>query len=142
MGYSSSTRGGLMLELDLEHYDFSATSTSLIRPTEGTMVARLAPRIEVRRGAALELPHILVLIDDPAHTVIEPLAAARDALPTLYDTELMGGGGRVVGRAVDAARAARVVQALQALADPRAFAARYGVSAQTAPMLFAMGDGN
>jgi hypothetical protein len=54
-----------MLELDLEHYDFAADSTSLIRPTEGTIVARLAPRIEVRRGAELELPHILVLIDDP-----------------------------------------------------------------------------
>ena len=60
------TRRGLMLELDLEHYDFSASSTSLIRPTEGTIVERLAPRIEVRRGAELELPHILVLIDDPA----------------------------------------------------------------------------
>ena len=65
-------RRGLMLELDLEHYDFSPDSTSLIRPTEGTMVERLAPRIEVRRGAELELPHILVLIDDPACTVIEP----------------------------------------------------------------------
>ncbi|HOM14947.1 MAG TPA: DUF1015 family protein, partial [Rubrivivax sp.] len=54
------TRRGLMLELDLEHYDFSATSKSLTRPTEGTIVERLAPRIEVRRGAALELPHILV----------------------------------------------------------------------------------
>ena len=58
------TRRGLMLELDLEHYDYSAASRSLIRPTEGTIVARLAPRIEVRRGAELELPHILVLIDD------------------------------------------------------------------------------
>jgi hypothetical protein len=74
------TRRGLLLELDLEHYDYSATSTSLIRPTEGTIVARLAPRIEVRRGAELELPHILVLIDDPGRTVIEPLAAARATL--------------------------------------------------------------
>ena len=68
-------RRGLMLELDLEHYDFSASSTSLIRPTEGTIVERLAPRIEVRRGAELELPHVLVLIDDPQRTVIEPIAA-------------------------------------------------------------------
>ena len=75
------TRRGLMLELDLEHYDFSRDSTSLIRPTEGTIVERLAPRIEVRRGAELELPHILVLIDDPACTVIEPLAATRASLP-------------------------------------------------------------
>ena len=61
----SRIRRGLMLELDLEHYDFGRSSASLIRPTEGTIVERLAPRIAVRRGAELELPHILVLIDDP-----------------------------------------------------------------------------
>jgi len=136
------TRRGLMLELDLEHYDFSAGSTSLIRPTEGTIVARLAPRIEVRRGAELELPHILVLIDDPACTVIEPIAAARDSLEPLYDTELMLGGGRVVGHAVSAAQSERAVEALRALANPQAFATRYGVLAGTPPMLFAVGDGN
>jgi hypothetical protein len=136
------TRRGLMLELDLEHYDFSPTSTSLIRPTEGTIVARLAPRIAVRRDAALELPHILVLIDDPQGTVIEPLAAARDALAPLYDTPLMLGGGHVAGYAVDDAHAQRAVQALQALAAPAVFAQRYGVPPGTPPMLFAVGDGN
>jgi hypothetical protein len=136
------TRRGLMLELDLEHYDFGPGSTSLIRPTEGTIVARLAPRIEVRRGAELELPHILVLIDDPQHTVIEPIAAARAALAPLYDSELMQGGGHVAGFAVSAALADRAVRALNALADPQAFAARYGVPTGTPPMLFAVGDGN
>jgi hypothetical protein len=136
------TRRGLMLELDLEHYDYSSGSTSLIRPTEGTMVARLAPRIEVRRGAELEVPHILVLIDDPGGTVIEPLGAARGMLPRLYDTELMCGGGHVAGYAVDDAHGERALQALRALADPQAFASRYGVSAGTPVMLFAMGDGN
>jgi hypothetical protein len=136
------TRRGLMLELDLEHYDFSADSTSLIRPTEGTMVARLAPRIAVRRGAPLELPHILVLIDDPADTVIGPLARVRDALPPLYATDLMRGGGHVAGRAVNGGHAAQAVAALRALADPRTFAARYGVRDDAPPMLFAMGDGN
>ena len=136
------TRRGLMLELDLEHYDYGSGSHSLIRPTEGTMVARLAPRIEVRRGAPLELPHILVLIDDVAQTVIEPLAAVRDALPKLYDTELMLGGGHVSGRAVDGEPIARALQALHALADPQAFASRYGVAPGTPVMLFAMGDGN
>jgi hypothetical protein len=136
------TRRGLMLELDLEHYDYSAASTSLIRPTEGTIVERLAPRIEVRREAALELPHILVLIDDPQHTVIEPVAAGRDALTPLYDTPLMGGGGRVSGHALSAAQGAQVERALQALAEPQAFSARYAVPAGTPPMLFAVGDGN
>jgi hypothetical protein len=106
------------------------------------MVARLAPRIEVRRGAALELPHILVLIDDPDGTVIEPLASARAALPQLYETELMCGGGFVAGYAADGVHSARAVQALRALADPQAFAARYSVPADTPVMLFAMGDGN
>lgn len=136
------TRRGLMLELDLEHYDYGERSTSLIRPTEGTIVARLAPRIAVRRGAPLELPHILVLIDDPGRTVIEPLAAVRAAQPPLYATELMGGGGQLAGYAVDGAHGQRAVQALRALADPQAFAARYGVPVGTPPMLFAMGDGN
>ena len=136
------TRRGLMIELDLEHYDFSAGSTSLIRPTEGTIVARLAPRIAVRRGAELELPHVLVLIDDPDGTVIEPVAAAREALAPLYDTELMLGGGHVAGYAVDDGCGARAVQALSALAQPQVFARRYGVDPQTPPMLFAVGDGN
>ena len=136
------TRRGLLLELDLEHYDFSAASTSLIRPTEGTIVARLAPRIEVRREADLELPHVQVLIDDPGRTVIEPIAAARGELQPLYATELMLGGGHVAGFAVDAAIAERALQALDALARPEAFAERYDVPLTTPVMLFAVGDGN
>jgi len=138
----SRVRRGLMLELDLEHYDYSAESTSLIRPTEGTMVARLAPRIAVRSGAELELPHILVLLDDPEDTVIGPLAAQRASLAPLYDTELMLGGGHVSGFAVDAARGRQVEQALAALGEPAACARRYGLPDGSPPMLFAMGDGN
>jgi len=140
------TRRGLMLELDLEHYDFSANSTSLIRPTEGTIVSRLAPRIEVRREAELELPHILVLIDDPERTVIEPIAAeveARRAMQgPLYETDLMLGGGRVAGFAVDGRRAEAACAALSALAEPAVVARRYDVPEGTPPMLFAVGDGN
>lgn len=123
-------RQGLMLELDLEHYDYSPGTTSLIRPTEGTIVERLAPRIEVRRDAELELPHVLVLIDDPQHTVIEPLAATT--LQPLYDGALMLGGGRVAGFALDAAAQARALQALAAL----------GTNVGGAPLRFAVGDGN
>jgi hypothetical protein len=136
------TRRGLMLELDLEHYDFGSGSTSLIRPTEGTIVERLAPRIEVRSGAELELPHILVLIDDPARTVIEPIGAACAVLPKLYESDLMLDGGHVVGFAVAGAAIDHAVEALCALGRPQAFAARYGVPPETPPMLFAVGDGN
>ncbi len=136
------TRRGLMLELDLEHYDYSPTSTSLIRPTEGTIVERIAPRVAVRRGAALELPHVMVLIDDPQGTVIEPLAREHAALAPLYETELMASGGHLRGLAIDPARAARLTQALVALAQPRAFAQRHGVAVDTPVMLFPVGDGN
>jgi len=135
-------RRGLMLELDLEHYDHAPTSTSLIRPTEGTIVERIAPRVAVRQGAELELPHILVLIDDPECTVIEPLVDQRARLKPLYDTPLMQGGGRVAGLALDANAQAHVAQALQALGDGAAFAARHGLPPDTPPMLFAVGDGN
>jgi hypothetical protein len=135
-------RRGLMLELDLEHYDHAPTSTSLIRPTEGTIVERIAPRVEVRQGAELELPHILVLIDDPGRTVIEPLAALRARLKPLYDTPLMQGGGRVAGLAPDADAQAQALRSLDALADGAAFAARHGLPPGTPPMLFAVGDGN
>ena len=71
------TRHGLMLALDLEQYDYSQGSASLIRATEGTILERIPPRVRIRSGAPLELPHILVLIDDPGRTVIEPLVAGR-----------------------------------------------------------------
>ena len=134
------TRKGLILALDLECYDFTKGSTSLIRATEGTIVERLPPRIKIREGAPLELPHILVLIDDPARTVIEPLAAARDLLEKLYDFDLMFDSGHLTGYAVP--DESGVIAALRALARPEVFAAKYGVSPDLPVLLFAMGDGN
>ena len=81
----------IILCLDLERYDYNKGSSSLIRATEGTIVDRLPPRIKIRQGAAMELPHILVLIDDPNHTVIEPLGADKAKLEKLYDFDLMLG---------------------------------------------------
>ncbi|HEY3473541.1 MAG TPA: DUF1015 domain-containing protein, partial [Anaerolineales bacterium] len=89
------TRNGIVLCLDLEAYDYTRGSSSLIRATEGTIVDRLPPRIRIREGATLELPHILVLIDDPNRTVIEPLTAAKSSLEKLYDFELMLGSGHL-----------------------------------------------
>jgi len=136
------TRHGLMLCLDLECYDYRAGSASLIRATEGTIVDRLPPRIKIREQAALELPHILVLIDDPTHSVIEPLTAAKATFEPLYDTELMQGGGHLAGFAVAQAAQQRVADALRELARPTNFAARYGVNEKCPVLLFAMGDGN
>lgn len=137
------TRHGIMLALDLEHYDFSKGSTSLIRATEGTILERIPPRVRIRSGAPLELPHILVLIDDPERTVIEPLVAAGAGLPVLYDFDLMLGSGHLTGRFVDdPALAERVMAALARLAEPEVFAAKYGLPPGHPVMTFAMGDGN
>lgn len=136
-------RHGIMLALDLEQYDFSKDSTSLIRATEGTILERIPPRVRIRSGAPLELPHILVLIDDPERTIIEPLVAARAQLRPLYDFDLMLDSGHLTGHLVDdASLQAQMLEALAALAAPEAFARKYGLDPGRAVLLFAMGDGN
>jgi hypothetical protein len=139
---AGKTRRGLVLAFDLECYDYNKGSSSLIRATEGTIVDRLPPRMKIREGAALELPHILVLIDDPGRTVIEEADAAKPNLQKLYDFDLMLGSGYLTGYAVNQALEDKIVAALRTLAEPRAFAARYGIDADKPVLLFAMGDGN
>lgn len=135
-----ATRTGLMMALDLEAYDYAKGSTTLIRASEGTIVSRIPPRLKIREGAPIELPHILVLIDDPERTVIEPLAAKKDKLKRLYRTDLMLDGGHITGHLVHAEEDIRgVLSALAVLKDETRFAETYG---GRAPMLFAMGDGN
>jgi hypothetical protein len=136
------TRKGILLCLDLECYDYTTGSTSLIRATEGTIVERLPPRMKIRQGAALELPHILVLIDDPERTVIEPVGAAKGKLENLYDFDLMLGSGHLTGYPVNTVLENKVVAALRKLASPEVFAARYGIGKNKPVLLFAMGDGN
>ena len=136
-------RKGLMLCLDLEQYDYQKGSQSQIRATEGTIIERLPPRMKIRSGAPLEFPHILVLIDDPQRTVIEPLGQAKSRLVKRYDFELMLDSGHLTGFQVDeTGLEAQVIEALQKLADPQAFARKYGVSPDQGILLFAMGDGN
>ena len=137
------TRKGLIACLDLETYDYHTGSTSLIRATEGTILERIPPRVRIREGAPLELPHIMVLIDDPENRVIGPLAENKSRLGKLYDFELMMDSGRLVGYRIDDPTLERgVLDALQALADPASFAGRYGLKPGTPVLLYAMGDGN
>ncbi|RMF43266.1 MAG: DUF1015 domain-containing protein [Anaerolineae bacterium] len=137
------TRKGIVVALDLEHYDYNKGATSLIRATEGTILERLPPRMKIREGAPLEFPHILVLIDDPEGTVIEPLSNQKERLTPVYDFDLMLGSGHLSGYAVQDAELERgVVAALENLAQPEAFAAKYGLPADTPVLLYAMGDGN
>lgn len=138
------SRQGLVVALDLEQYDYRAGATTLIRATEGTILDRLPPRIKVRQGASIELPHIMVLIDDPERTVIEPLFAKAREL--VYDFALMENGGHLRGwRVNDEASLDQVGAALAQLAEPAAFAKKYQVPSQSpgqSPVLYAMGDGN
>ena len=97
----SGARLGLVMTVDLEAYDFAPGAKSLIRPTEGTIVARIPPRQKVRRGAKLELSHVLLLCDDVHRTVIEPVYAKRDALRKVYDTNLLLNGGCAEGWAIE-----------------------------------------
>ena len=136
------TRKGIVLALDLEAYDYNKGSSSLIRATEGTIVERLPPRIKIREGATVELPHILVLIDDPNRTVIEPLSAANSKFQKLYDFDLMLASGHLAGYAVNDEFENQVVDALHGLAKREIFAAKYGIDRNQPVLLFAMGDGN
>ncbi|MBI5943070.1 MAG: DUF1015 domain-containing protein [Chloroflexi bacterium] len=139
---NGKTRKGLILCLDLERYDYKKGSSSLVRATEGTIVDRLPPRIKIRQGATMELPHILVLIDDPKRTVIEPLSAAKPKLDKIYDFDLMLDSGHLAAYEVDDDYESQVIDALRALAAPETFAAKYGVGEDQPVLLFAMGDGN
>lgn len=142
---SGKTRHGLMLALDLEKYDFNKGSQTLIRATEGTIIERLPPRIKIRENASLEFPHILVLIDDPKKSVIEPIIAGKNELTLLYDFDLMKDSGHIKGFAVDSLeQELKVINALENLAEKEGFYRKYGLSVKDHfdVILFAMGDGN
>lgn len=134
-------RRGLLGAIDLEEYDFSRDSHSLIRATEGTVIERIPPRVKIRENAILELPHIMLLIDDPGNTVLGPLTEKKASFPLAYDTDLMLGGGHLTGGFVPAEEADRVNAALAALLSPAEQTARYGAVSDS-PLLFAVGDGN
>ncbi len=139
-GKEGSYRWGLVAALDLEKYDYSKDSKSLIRATEGTIEERIPPRKKIRIDASLELPHILVLIDDPDKTVIEPLAAKTSELQEIYNFDLMKNGGHIEGyRIDDPETVSSIAAALEKLADIDTFKNKYGSSDL---LLYAMGDGN
>lgn len=139
----SPSRKGLIAAFDLEKYDYSAGSSSLIRATEGTVLDRIPPRVKIRENAAVELPHIMILIDDPGRKLIEPLFSETTKLACAYDFELMLDGGHIKGYKVeDAESISRIEAALEQLADPDNFKAKYGVGDDKGVLLFAVGDGN
>ena len=127
-------RWGLLVALDLEQYDYAPDSRSMIRATEGTILSRIPPRKEIRKNAPLELPHIMVLINDERRSVIEPLAKKKERLPLAYETELMAGGGALKAWVVDSDEdMLKIAESLDGMLD---------ALPQDNPLLYAMGDGN
>jgi len=136
----TASRKGLIVAVDLECYDYNVGSQSLIRATEGTVLDRIPPRVKIRENAPIELPHIMVLIDDPNKTVIESLYSRKDTYKKLYDFDLMQGGGHIRGWKVeDEQSLSQVASALEKLVGD--ISPKQG-DVSPKPLLFAMGDGN
>lgn len=138
---SGRIRAGLIGQLDLEQYDYRKGSKSQIRATEATVVERIPPRMRVRKQASIELPHIMVLIDDAKKTVIKPLQQKTGKMEVLYDFTLMQGGGSVKGYLLGEEEKEGVEKALAALCDLDEFNKMYGTKEEKV-LLYAMGDGN
>ena len=139
---SGAVRRGLIGMVDLEQYDYEPGSGAPIRATEGTVLSRIPPRVAVRKNAPIELPHVMLLADDPDRTVIEPLSEHTDEMEPLYDFELMEQGGHLRGWRLTGEQKEQVHTALAALADPAAFRNRYHLVEDLPVLLFAVGDGN
>lgn len=121
-------RHGIVGMIDLEHYDYRKGTDAGIRATEQTVIERIPPRVRIRKDAPLELPHVMLLIDDPDGTVIEPLK--NNDFETLYDFELMLSGGHIKGMRVSEQAKVGIMNALDALEE------------RCNGLLFTVGDGN
>lgn len=132
---SGVSRLGIVLAIDLEDYCFTHPSRAYVRSTEGVVLDRIPPRLKIRQDAPVELPHIMLLIDDRKHRVIEPIWEGRADLEKVYDFDLNMGGGHLEGYRIDAQKVIDVfdkyVDSVQDL---------YGE--KTNDFIFAVGDGN
>lgn len=134
-------RAGIIGALDLEEYDYHKGSDSQVRATEATVVERIPPRLKVRNGAKIELPHIMILIDDREKAVIEPLSDKKENMKKLYDFSLMKNGGAISGYLLSDDMKDKIFEELDKLADLDKFNEKYGLN-ETSPLVYAMGDGN
>ena len=134
-------RFGIVGMVDLEEYDFSKGSKSKVRATEGTVVSRIPPRLKVRKDAPVELPHIMMLIDDESRDIVEGNVTRKDTFKKLYDFDLMKNSGHITGYLMSDDAADELDRKLKALSDLDAFNKKYKVN-ESSPLVFAMGDGN
>jgi len=140
---NGKTRQGLVVLLDLEEYSYKKGEKPTIRPTEGIVEERLPIRMQIRRGAPMEFPHILMLIDDPEKRMIEPLENDLSKHKKLYDLELMMNGGHAEGYAVtDETLEKKIWEVMESLGDQETFMKKYGLKVAEKPLVIAVGDGN
>lgn len=131
MSSNGKIRRGIVGVIDLEDYDYNKGSHALVRATEQTVLERIPPRVKIRRDAALELPHVMLLVDDPELTVIEPIASVKDSLKKAYDFDLMQGGGHIAGYFTSSSLQQQIGEALNAI-----------IADKEDKLMFAVGDGN
>lgn len=123
---SGDRRVGIVATVDLEDYSFVKGENSLIRATEETVLERIPTRVNIRKNAVLELPHVMLLLSDKKKRIIEKLDENRDIFKKLYDFELNMGGGKIEGYFIPAS-----FQVNEMIEDIR-----------SSDMLLAVGDGN
>ena len=134
-------REGLVGIIDLEDYSYEKGAQTLIRATEKTVIERIPPRLKVRENALLELPHIMILIDDDKKEIIEKLKDKVKEKDIVYDTDLMLKGGHIKGYKLSKTISSEVIEKLEKLADKKYFEKKYNIK-DKGVLLFAMGDGN
>ena len=134
-------REGLIGMVDLEDYSYEKGSQTLIRATEKTVIERIPPRLKVRENAILELPHIMILIDDEKKKIIESLKNKVEEKDIVYDFDLMENGGHIKGYKLSDKTIDEVEEGLISLMDKDYFEKKYNVK-DKGILLFAMGDGN
>lgn len=127
---NGSLRRGILGLIDLEDYSYLKGSNSLIRATEETVLERIPPRVNIRLEAPLEIPHIMLLIDDEEKSVIEPLSEKTENFDKLYDFSLMQKAGSIKGYKISKNACEQMLDAIESLAQ------------KNDGMLFAVGDGN
>ena len=134
-------REGLIGMVDLEDYSYDENSQTVIRATEKTVVERIPPRMKVRENALLELPHIMILIDNPEKNIIEPLKNGVTDEDVVYDFDLMQKGGHIKGYRLNKNSIDDVIDKLESLVDKENFIKKYNIVDKEV-LAFAIGDGN
>ncbi|MBP5236744.1 MAG: DUF1015 domain-containing protein [Clostridia bacterium] len=135
------TRRGIVGMIDLEDYDYSASSSSLVRPTEETVLERIPPRVAVRKNAPIELPHVMLFVNDADGSVFGKVSGDRELYETAYDFDLMLGSGHVKGSFITRENIDFIERRFSEMACPGSMKNLYGLDGYP-PMVFAVGDGN